>query len=125
MVLTLDKTINKLSATLRNSGEVEVYECTLTFCHNPTCSCGIITLDLVPSQKKDDTEKCDPFRVDIDIYNKKLENNPKKKVRQKDMQFATRFVEQLDKDDFRILYNIYYGHKNKITEERTPAERRS
>lgn len=122
MVLTLDKNTNKLSVTLNNNDGAEIYECTLTFCRNPTCTCGIITLDLVPAQDKDDTGECDPFRVDIDIYNKKLEDDNKKKARQKDLQFARRFVEQLGVDDFKILYDIYYSHKNKITEERTPAE---
>ena len=120
MVLTLDKNTNKLSATLHNNGREEIYECTLTFCHNPTCICGIVTLDLVPAQSRDGAEEIGPFSIDIDIYKKSLGDDKNSKVRQKDLQFARRFVDQLHEDDFEILHDIYYNHKHKITEESPP-----
>ncbi|MBN1904607.1 MAG: SEC-C domain-containing protein [Deltaproteobacteria bacterium] len=122
MILNIANNTDKLSATLHNNGKTEVYECTLTFCNNPVCTCGVITLDLVRIQDKDDTGKFEPFRVDIDIYNRSIADDSKGKVRQEDLQFAMMFLDQLDDDDYQFLNDIYCDHKHKITEKSLPEE---
>jgi hypothetical protein len=120
MVLTREKKANKLSVTLQNNDLVETYECTLSFCQNPTCTCGIITLDIVPVQDKECAEETEALSFDIDLYKKSLVEDKKINVRQKELELARRFIDQLEEEDFYLMYQIYYGYKHKITEESPP-----
>lgn len=121
MVLTVDEKTDKLMATLYNNDGVEIYECMVTVCDNPTCRCGIAYLDLIPTQTKDGPgEEQSPLKVEIDIYQKSLGYKKKSKVPPKDMQFAKRFLSRLDEDDFNMLHSIYFGFKNEITEQSSP-----
>lgn len=120
MVLTRKKNANKLTANLMSNDLAETYDCELSFCNNPTCTCGMVTLDLFPVKNKENAGEGEAFSFDIDLYNKSLGADKKTKIRQKDLQLAKRFIDQLDEDDFFLLYQIYYGHKHRITEASPP-----
>jgi len=79
-----------------------------------------VTLDLVPVQDKDYAGEAEVFSFDIDLYNESLGEDNKNKCRQKDLELARRFIDQMEEDDFFLLYQIYSGYKHKITEESPP-----
>jgi uncharacterized protein YchJ len=121
LAFTFDENTGELSALLYNDTGSERYKCSTIVCHNPICMCGIVTLELVPIKVEDGPgETPEPFRVDVDIYKKSLEYKTEGKVPQKSRQSGRRLLSQLDEDDFLILQKIYFGYKNKITEESAP-----
>jgi len=121
MVLTVDEKSKKTIATIPNEGGIERYECSITACENPTCTCGIAYLDLISTQVKDGSiEQLAPLKIEIDVFKKSLDYKKRRKLPKKDLEFAKLFLSKLDENDFQILYGNYFAFKNKISEESSP-----
>lgn len=118
MVLTVDNDSQKIIAALHNADTIEKYECIITACQNPVCTCGIVYLYLIPLLTKNGNERHLFHRkVEIDIGKKSLGYQDKKKVQKKDLEFAEFLLGEFDENDFKILYERNFVIKNKITEE--------
>lgn len=121
MVLKIDNEYRKIFATVQNGDRIEKYECVISACENPVCTCGIAYLDLIPIQVEgDNNEKLSHRKVEIDIDEKSLGYKNKKKVPKEDLEFAELFVNKLDETDFQILYERHFALKNKISEKASP-----
>jgi len=121
MVFLFDNELKNLVATIQNGGRAEKYECVISACENPVCTCGTTYLDLIPIQVDDDNRAHSHLRkVEIDIDKKSLGYKNKKKVPKEDLKFAELFKNQLDKNDFQVLYESHLAFKNKISEKAPP-----
>jgi hypothetical protein len=75
MVLSVDHEANKVIATIRNETGTEQYECIISACENPVCTCGSVYLEFIPSpMENEDGRTLHPHRVSIDIDDRKLEH---------------------------------------------------
>ena len=118
MVLTVDNDSQKIIAALHNADRVEKYECIITACQDPVCTCGIAYLNLIPLLTKKGNERfLSPRKVEIDLIKKSLGYRNKKKVPKKDLEFAEFLLSEFDENDFKILYERNFAFKNKIAEE--------
>ena len=118
MILTVDDESKGMIATIQNGDRIEKYECIISGCENPVCTCETAYLDLIPTEVKDENkEQLPPRRVEIDITEKSLGFKNKKKIPKEDVKFAELFLSQLDENDFQVLYKSHFGFKNKISEE--------
>jgi len=121
MVLTVDKESKKTIATVRNGDRIEKYECIISACENPVCTCGIAYLDLIPIWiEGENNEQLPPRKVEIDIDEKSLGYENKNEVPKNDLKFAKLFLNKLDENDFQILYQSHFAFKNKISEKASP-----
>jgi len=122
MVLSVDNERNKMVATVQNGSRTEKYECVISACENPVCTCGTTYLDLIPIKLDDDNkEHSHPRKVEIDVVENSLGYKNKKKVSKEDLKFAKLFLSQLDKNDFQVLHKSHFDFKNKISEKASPA----
>ena len=81
MVLMVDEELKKLFATIEDEGNAVKYECILTACENPVCTCGNVYLDLIPMQPYDDYKEHSHHRkIEIDIDEKTLGYKNAKKI---------------------------------------------
>ncbi len=122
-MLNVDTESKNIFVTFRHNDSVEKYICSISACKNPVCTCGIINLDLRPSDAvvDGDGDNIAAIRVEIDIYKKSLAYRDKKKIPKEQLQFAKLFVKKLDDSDFKILYKEYFALKNTNTESADPA----
>lgn len=118
MVLTVDSESKKIFAGIPNGDRMEKYECEISACDNPVCTCGITYFNLIPARiEGENTEQVPPRKVRLNIDKKSLEYKNKRNVPKEDLKFAERFLRQLDENDFRIIHKTHFEFKNKITEE--------
>ena len=118
MVLTVDNDSKKIIATLHNGDRIEEFECRISACQNPVCTCGTAYLHLIPILTKNgNARQLSPRNVEIDIDEKSLECRDKKKVPKEDLEFGEIFLSECEENDFKILYERHFEFKNKITEE--------
>ncbi len=121
MVFSVDNELKQIIATIQNGSRTENYECIITACENPVCTCGNVYLELIPMQLDDDNKEHSHHRkVEIDIDEKSLGYKNEKKVPQEDLKFAKLFISQLDKNDFQVLYKSHFVFKNEISEKAFP-----
>ena len=73
MVFSVDNDLKKIIATIQNGSRIEKYECIISACENPVCTCGNVYLELIPMQVDDDNKEHSHHRkVEIDIDEKAL-----------------------------------------------------
>ncbi|MEA3231927.1 MAG: SEC-C metal-binding domain-containing protein [Thermodesulfobacteriota bacterium] len=115
MVFSVDTETKKIVATIQNGDINRHYECSLLSCDNPVCTCDDIYLTLLPLEHEN--IQISPYKVDIDIINKKLAFKDKDKISRENLDFANLFLSKLDDADFQFLWEHYFAYKNNITEE--------
>jgi len=121
MVFSVDNDIKKIIATIQNGSRIEKYECIISACENPVCTCGNVYLELIPMQVDDDnTEHLHHRKVEIDLDEKALGYKNKKKVPREELNFAKLFLGKFNENDFLILYRSHFEYKNRISEEASP-----
>ena len=121
MVFSVDNDLKKIIATIQNGSRIEKYECIISACENPVCTCGNVYLELIPMQVDDDNKEHSHHRkVEIDIDEKTLGYKNEKKVPREDLKFAKLFLGKLNENDFQILYKNHFEYKNKISEKASP-----
>jgi len=119
MVFSFEKETKKIVATIQNGDIIEHYECSLRACVNPVCTCGIVHLCLFPLGHEDQNNLISPYKVSIDIINKKLDYKDEDKIPKESLKFANILISNMDGADFRFLWEGYFAYKNKMTEEAT------
>ena len=121
MILTFDKKSKKIIASVQNDGRAEKYECIISACENPACTCGSVYLDLIPIQVEAEKKGLlKPRKVEIDIEKKSLRSKNKKDVPKEDCEFSESFFRKLDENDFQILHRSHFEFKNNISEKASP-----
>lgn len=116
MVLTVDNDTNKIIATLHNGDRTEKFECKISACQNPVCTCETAYLNFIPLENGNVRQQLSR-NVEIDLGKKSLEYADKKNVSKEDLEFGKFFLKESDENDFKILYEKHFEYKNKITEE--------
>ncbi len=121
MVFSVDNDLKKIIATIQNGNRTENYECVISACENPVCTCGNVYLELIPIQLDGENKEHSHHRkVEIDIDEKALGYKNTKKVSREDLEFSKLFLGKLDEHDFQILYKSHFKYKNKISEKASP-----
>lgn len=121
MVFSVDNDLKKIIATIKNGSWIEKWECIISACENPVCTCGNVYLELIPMRVDDDNkEHSRHLKVEIDIDKKALGYENEKKVPREDLKFAKSFLGKLSENDFQILYKYHFEFKNKISEKASP-----
>jgi len=117
MVLSIDQNSKKVIAAIQNEGQTEQYECLISACENPVCTCGSVYLELIPEQTENEAvHPLLPRKVSIDIDKKTLEHKGKGKTPVDQQDFARLFLSELDENDFKLLHERKFRFKNHITE---------
>jgi hypothetical protein len=121
MILAIDKESKKIIASVRSGGKTENYECIISACENPVCTCGSVDLDLIPIQSEaEEKGRLKPRKVEINVEEKSLISENKKDVPEDDFEFSELFFSNLSEDDFQILQRKHFEFKNDISEKASP-----
>jgi hypothetical protein len=123
MVFSFIDESEKIIATIQNKDITTRYECNLRSCDNPVCRCGIVYLNLHSieqgSEENEISKNISSYQVDIDIIERKLGYKDKNIVSKENLDFANILISKMDDADFTLLWKVYFGYKNKKTEEAT------
>ena len=118
MVFELDKDSKKIIAAIQGDDNTIKYECSLLSCDNPVCACQTVYLNLSPLRDENkEGYLLSSHSIDIDVFEKKLGYQDKKKIPKDDLAFAEFFLSKLDDSDYQFLYERYFVYKNSITEK--------
>jgi hypothetical protein len=122
MVFDLNPDSMKLFATLPDGDRTDRYECTLSFCVNPTCRCRSVYATFVPRPPKGvrgDGRRSER-KASIDLDAKGIYSEFIKRASKKDIAFCERLIAEMDAPDFRLLGDLHFEFKNMVTEEAEP-----
>jgi hypothetical protein len=100
MVFSVDNETNKIVAAIQSGDITRHYECTLASCDNPVCVCGTVYLSFSPLEHGDEDNLISPYKVDIDVVQKKLAYKDEKKVSKENLKFAKLLLSIMDDADF-------------------------
>ncbi len=117
MVFSFNQETKKNVAAIQNGDTIEQYECSFSSCANPVCTCGIVQLSLFPLGLEDQNNLISPYKVNIDIINRKLDCKEESKIPEDNLEFADLFISNMDDADFQFLWEDYFALKNKRTAE--------
>ena len=121
MVFSVDNDLKKIIATIQNGNRTENYECIITACENPVCTCGNVYLELIPMQLDDDNKEHSHHRkVEIDIKEKVLGYKNIRKIPKEDLEFSKLVLGKLTENDFQLLHKSHFEYKNEISEKASP-----
>jgi hypothetical protein len=96
MVFSVDHESKKVIATILHDGRIEQYECIISACQNPVCTCGSVYLELIPTPiKNEDDRPMHPHRVCIDTTEKSLVHEGKFRTPIDDLDYAKSFLATL------------------------------
>lgn len=111
----------RATATIEGVSGREQYECLISVCENPVCTCKTVYLDCTPITTERLTEARLPSRrVEIDIAKRTPRCRHKTRIAEEDLKFSELFFSRLDEEDFRLLYDTHFALKNRITEQAAP-----
>lgn len=118
MVFSVDHESKKVIATILFDDRLEKYECIISACQIPVCTCKDVYLELIPMQIKNvDDVPTYPHRVNIDIEEMALVKEGAFITPKEDLEFANSFLPALSEDDYSFLHKMRFEFKNKVTEE--------
>ena len=117
MVFSVDPDSDKVLAVIGNADQVEEYECRISACNNPVCTCDSVYLELlpVPEGNKDDSPRR-PHKVAIRMLEKKLDFEGEFPTPRDDLDFSRPFLSALDENDFKLLRERHHLFKYQISE---------
>jgi len=122
MILSADRESNRVFAAVQNDGKTERYECIISVCPNPVCTCNVVSLDLLPERtQSQDPNWPHPRRVVIDLVEKRLSFKKGEKISKDDLDFARLFLSKLEEGNFNLLYERYLSLKNEFSESAAPG----
>ena len=122
MILTVDKENKNLVAEFQDKDSIQKYECVVSACKNPVCTCGDVDLELLPISSGGQNGIQTPHRnVEINIDEKSLDFRNEKNISTEDMEFAELFLSKLNEKDFHLLSEFQIMYKHEISEKATPA----
>ena len=70
-------------------------------------------------EHEDQNNPISPYRVNIDIINRKLDYKDEDKIPEENLKFANLLISNLEDADFKFLWEAYFAYKNKKTAEAT------
>ena len=118
MMFSIDDTSKKIIVTIQNGEIIEKFECAVSACENPVCTCKNVYLDLSPLQAENKNDGQLPSRrVEVDFAKRTLGYKDQKNVPKEDLEFAELFLSELDEADFKFLHKKHFEFKNRISEE--------
>jgi len=121
MIFSHDNESGDIIATIKNNGKEEIYECLLSACKNPVCTCGTIYLELVPEGLQNTKANSQNHRfIDIDLADRKLDNPTDREISDEDQLFSEKLINAMDEQDFDILQNYHLQYKNRLCENAGP-----
>lgn len=121
MVFSIDSNKKKMTATIQNGNWSEIYECKISACENPVCTCANVDLELIPMQLDDNNKEHSHHRkIEIDFDQKALGYKNIDQIPKEDLEFSKLFLGELNENDFQILYESHFKYKNKISEKAPP-----
>lgn len=117
MVFSRDNETKAVVATIKEGADPVTYECNILACNNPICTCGSVYITFSPLKQIDINCQISSYQVDINVKAKTLAYQDEKKIPEDQLRFAHTVLTQLDEDDFRFLWEMYFNFKNEITEK--------
>lgn len=118
MVFSVGHESKKVIATTLCGGKIEKYECIISACQNPVCTCNSVYLELIPMLiKNEDDAPVYPHRISIDIEDRVLVQEGTFRTPKEDLEFANSFLPALNQSDYSFLNKVRFKFKNKVTEE--------
>jgi hypothetical protein len=117
MVFSVENETDNIVAAIQSGDITRRYECTLASCDNPVCVCGTVYMSFSPLEHEDEDNLISPYKVDIDVVQKKLAYKDKKKVSKENLKFAKSLLSSMDEADFQLLWRFYFNYKNEKTEK--------
>lgn len=108
---------DEIVAAIPSDGTTRYYECAFLCCDNPVCTCGVIHINFSSREDQDLNDPNSSYQVDIDVVLKQLAYQDESKVSKEQMAFADLVLSSMDKNDFQILWKIYFEQKNEKTEQ--------
>ena len=116
MVLTKDRSSEKLIAVVEHNNTKETYECSMSICPNPSCTCGIIDLIFMPAHKEDRKDNtASSITVKINIAEQSLTDDDS--ISQEEYDFGKELFNQLQKEDFALLELEHIAYKRHILQD--------
>jgi len=123
MIFSRDSKTGLVSAEIKEKDHTIRYECSFRICPNPTCECGIVTIDFIHMHHEEAKEGFPlTHTVDIDVMDGGLVCDKEKNPPPENRSFEDRLLKQMEKEDFDFLFQIYFKHKNSITKKAKPSE---
>ena len=117
MILIKEESLKKIIATIKHEDIVETYECKMSTCLNPICTCSEIDITLQPITKDDESiSNLLPRKVKLDIIKESLAYPKDTDISKEEREFARVFLNRLDQDDYRLLRKEHFANKNQLTE---------
>ena len=94
-MLAIDEKTRKMTADVINAGRVEKYECILTGCPSPVCTCGSVCIEfiLVQENKNVNLKK---RKVEIDLDERSLSYKNMGQIPKDDLKFSDLVLSQLN-----------------------------
>ena len=117
MVFSVEDESDNIVAGIQSDGVTRQYQCTLRCCDNPVCTCGIVDMSFLPLEHLCEDNLILPYKVNIDVVQKKLGYKDRKKVSKESLKFAELLLSSMDEADFQLLWKLYFRSKNKKTEK--------
>lgn len=117
MILIKEESTKKIIAIIKNGDIKETYECKMSICINPICTCSDVDIILQPISK--DSESISnllPRKVKLDIFKESLAYPKDTDISQEERDFAHTFYNRLDQDDYWLLRKEHFSYKNQLTE---------
>jgi hypothetical protein len=115
-MLTIDEKTSQMTADVKYVDSIEAFECALTCCQNPVCTCGTVYLELT---RLEDVIHENPVKkkVVISLNEKQLDSENVAQLSEEDLKFSELVLSQLNEHDFRILETNYWILKHELTKE--------
>lgn len=115
MVFSIDKNLNKIIATIQVGGRTEKYECIISACDNPVCTCTNIYLELIPIRDRSGSKTdgyCSPEEMAVEMFEEALEPFLQEMNRLSDL----KMLEEAKFYCMRIIKGIYEYEKDSRSE---------
>jgi hypothetical protein len=118
-VFSFEKNTNNLLATVPVQGDdiTRHYECALRCCNNPVCTCGTVHLGFSPRGDHDRNHPISSYQVDIDVIRRKVGYKDEDKVSKENRRFTKLLLSSMNDADFQLLWKLYFGYKNELSEK--------
>ena len=107
-------------ATLPDGNHAGRYECLLSVCGNPACRCRTVFLNFVAQPPKSGQRQDAEWKAGLDLNINGVCPEFRKTACKKDIAFGEKLGAEMDAGDFRLLGQLHFSVKNRITENAKP-----
>lgn len=124
MVFEINPETKSLVARLPSFNGIEEFDCGLTTCPNPVCTCETVTIGFL-ARSEDVSSRSRPAparKVELDIGARAIDDSFRKTAARYDITFAKILLAAMTPDDFDLLSGLHYGSKRRATDRAKPSE---